>query len=185
MSKPLPDKLERALYPLHLVIRGLAFVLVLLLELFAMFVTGFVSVLFVSLVWSYLSDSPFDHLIKQLGIPIVGLFASLSLFGALLKNATSSAKTSLHEIPEAFAAMKPSCPPRDWRRSLAETRCYSVTHITCTMPKLFRLSFRLFRFLTSLVLLFLYFYAQAISDNESRQDIQEILRTVKELQANP
>lgn len=186
VSEPLPKPLEVALYPFHFIARVLAKMLVYLAAVIGLFAAS-LSLLMVLLLVAYLwSEDLLSYLIEQTGSPMFGLVAALGLLGALLKIANKSARDALHEIGQVFQEMGPDwIPPPDLRQSFAKTWSDGLAQIIPTIEELWSLSFKLFFALVLLVLLLFCFYALAVVDSRSKENVQKVLESVTELQARP
>ena len=190
VSKPWPMPLEVVLYPFHFIPRVLVKILVFLAALFGIVAASLAALvgiwLLLLLVGSAFSDDPMADLIELVGQPVFGLVAAIGLLGALVKTANNFARDSLREIGKKFQEMVPGwLPPLDFRRSVAETWSKYRPQIVSTLKELWTQSFKLYFALVLLVLLLFCFYALAVVEGRSKENVQKVLESVTELQARP
>ena len=195
MSKPLPDALEVVLYPVHLMARVTAKILVFLAAVFGIFAAPVGALLLPLLVaialWGEEEESLKESLEKLLenlanltSAPLFGVVTALGLLGSVVKIANRSALDALRDIGYEFRKMK-RCwmPPRDVRRSFAQTRKPYLAKVVPTTKKMWSLSLKFFFALVLLGLLSFCFYAQVGAEDELKKKVESVWKSVGEIQA--
>lgn len=185
-SEPLPSGWEFVLYPFHFIPRVLAKIFAFLVAVAALFAASVGLLLLLLFAADFLSDDLLPYLVNLVGGPLFGLVVALGLVSALLKNANRSALDALREIGREFQEMGPDwLPPRNLKQSFIDTWDDCLTQIGSTVGNLCSLSLKFYFALVLLALLAFCFWAQAVADGKSKQSVQDVLKSVTELQARP
>ena len=193
MSKPLPDALEVALYPAHFMARVTAKVLVFLAAVFGIF-SASVGVLLLPLLAAIAlsGEKSLEEALKKAledlanltSAPLFGVVAALGLLGSVVKIANKSALDSLRDIGYEFRKMK-RCwiPPRNVRRSFAQTRKPYLAKVVPTTKRMWSLSLKFFFALVLLGMLSFCFYAQVAAESKLKQEVGDVWTSMQEIQA--